>query len=123
MMKILSAPAEKIALIDEILMGKSQDHADGQKVNNRLLSIRESCQYLNVRYTKLYRIIKDGLLDVVDATGGKMIREESLSEYAHGLRKPTPEVLARRAAANAARRERYQNRPGARNAPSTGHIA
>lgn len=78
-----------------------------QEQNIRLLTITEACRMLNVNYPKMYRIMNDGLLDVVAATGKRMIREESLIEYSKGLRNPSPEVLARREARNALRRRQY----------------
>ena len=40
--------------------------------------------------------------------GRRLVKEESLYELANGLRQPSAEVLARREARNAARREEYR---------------
>ena len=105
--KIFHATEDVLDKVDAILEGRD---AQGCSLsgNVRLLTITEAARLLGIRYSRIYRIIGDGLLDVVDATGRRMVRESSVIEYSKGLRRPSPEVLARRAARNAARREEYR---------------
>ena len=105
---LLKATPETLARIDEILEGK--DILQSKVEHTRLLSIAEACGFLGWSYPKLRRAIADGLLDVVTATGRRLVREESLYELASGRRQPSAEVLARRAERNAARREEYRRR-------------
>ena len=103
---LLKATPETLARIDEILEGKDLPQAKAE--HTRLLSIAEARGFLGWSYPKLRRAIADGLLDVVTATGRRLVREESLYELASGRRQPSAEVLARRAERNAARREEYR---------------
>ena len=106
MEKLLKASPEMLEKIDEILEGK--DFPQAERKHMRLLTIAEACAFLGWSYPKLRRAIADGLLDVVTATGRRLVREESLYELASGRRQPSAEVLARRAERNAARREEYR---------------
>lgn len=106
MEKLFKASPATLARIDEILEGK--DLLQSKVEHTRLLSIAEACAFLGWSYSKLRRAIDDGLLDVVSATGQRLVREESLYELASGRRQPSAEVLARRAERNAARREEYR---------------
>lgn len=103
--KILHASPEVLAMIDAILEGKSETKPQG---HTRLLTMKESRTLLGWTYSKLRRAVGDGLLDVVDATGRRLVKEQSLYELANGIRQPSPEVVARRAKRNAARREEYR---------------
>ena len=106
MAAILTASPEVLKRIDEILEGKDV----GQKTDEhtRLMTIAEARRFLGWSYPKIKRAIDDGLLDVVEATGSRLIKEESLYELSAGRRQPSAEVLARREARNAARREEYR---------------
>lgn len=105
--KVIDAPDEVLAKIDAILEGR--DEQGGKKPENvRLLTIMEAARMLGIRYSKIYRMMGDGLLDVVDATGRRMIRESSVIEFSKGERHPSKDVLERREARNAARREEYR---------------
>lgn len=108
MEKLLKASPETLARIDEILEGKNLPQAKVE--HTRLLSIAEARGFLGWSYPKVRRAIADGLLDVVSATGRRLVREESLYELASGHRQPSAEVRARREARNAARREEYRRR-------------
>ena len=105
MEKLLKATPETLARIDEILEGKDPQ---AKAEHTRLVSIAEARGFLGWSYPKVRRAIADGLLDVVTATGRRLVREESLYELASGRRQPSAEVLARRAERNAARREEYR---------------
>lgn len=107
MLKLLQAPEEVLAKIDAILEGRDEQPCDRPE-NVRLLPIMEAARRLGITYSKIYRIIGDGLLDVVDATGRRMIRESSVIEFSKGERHPSKDVLERREARNAARREEYR---------------
>jgi len=106
MAAMLAASPEVLEKIDAILEGR--DNSQSQTQHTRLLRIGEGCRFLGWSYSKMKRAIEDGLVDVADATGARLIREESLYELAEGRRKPSAEVLARREARNAARREAYR---------------
>ena len=108
MEELLKASPEKLAMIDEILKGKGSPQ--GKVEHMRLMTIAQAGAFLGWNYSKVRRAIIDGLLDVVDATGRRLVREESLYELAEGRRRPSAEVLARREAKNAARREEYRRR-------------
>jgi len=73
-----------------------------------LVTIAEARAFLGWSYPRMRRAMVDGLVDVVTATGRRLVKEESLYELANGLRRPSAEVLARREARNAARREEYR---------------
>ena len=107
MEKLLKASPEALEMIDAILDGRNVPQA---KERTRLMTIAEARAFLGWSYPKIRRAIADGLLDVVDATGRRLVKEESLYELANGTRQPSAEVLARRAARNAARREEYRRR-------------
>lgn len=107
MLKLLQAPKEVLAKIDAILEGRDEQPCDRPE-NVRLLPIMEAARRLGITYSKIYRIMKDDLLDVVDSTGRRMVSEASVIAFAKGLRSPSPEVLAQREARNAARREEYR---------------
>ena len=107
MEKLLKASPEALEMIDAILNGKDILHA---KEHTRLMTIAESRAFLGWSYPKMRRAIADGLIDVVTATGQRLVKEESLYELASGRRQPSAEVLARRAERNAARREEYRRR-------------
>ena len=106
MIGIQKATVDQRKRIEAVLQGENIG-LEADK-NNRLLTIMEACCYLHVNYPKFRRIMQDGLVDVVDATGRRMVREASVIEFSKGLRKPSAEVLARREARNAARREEYR---------------
>ena len=106
MIELQKATVDQRRRIEAVLQGRDPDSESDE--NNRLLTIMEACCYLHVNYPKFRRIMHDGLVDVVDATGRRMVREASVIEFAKGLRKPSAEVLARREARNAARREEYR---------------
>ena len=108
MEKLLKASPETLEKIDKILEGKDMSHESTR--HTRLMTIGESREFLGWSYAKVRRAIADGLLDVVEATGRRLVKEESLYELANGLRQPSDEVLARRAERNAARREEYRRR-------------
>lgn len=72
------------------------------------MTIMDACRYLNVGYQKFYRAMGDGMVDVVRVNNRRMVREQSVMEMSRGLRRPTPEAVARREAKNAARREAYR---------------
>ena len=105
---LLKASPETLARIDDILERKDLPQAKAE--HTKLLSIAEARGFLGWSYPKVRRAIADGLLDVVTATGRRLIKEESLYELASGRRQPSTEVLARRAERNAARREEYRRR-------------
>lgn len=107
MEKLLKASPEALEMIDAILDGRNAPRA---KERTRLMTIAESCAFLGWSYPKMRRAIADGLVDVVTATGRRLVKEESLYELASGRRQPTVEVLFRREARNAARREEYRRR-------------
>ena len=108
MEKLLKASPEMLEKIDGILEGKCCQQTEVRHM--RLLTMSEAAAFLGWSYAKLRRAIADGLLDVVTATGRRLVREESLYELASGRRQPSAEVLARRAERNAARREEYRRR-------------
>lgn len=107
MLKLLQAPKEVLAKIDALLEGRDEQHRDRPE-NIRLLTIMEAARMLGITYSKIYRIMKDGLLDVVDSTGRRMVSEVSVIEFSKGQRHPSKDVLERREARNAARREEYR---------------
>ena len=110
MEKLLKASSETLEKIDKILEGKDMSCESAR--HTRLMTIGESREFLGWSYAKVRRAIADGLLDVVEATGRRLVKEESLYELTNGLRQPSDEVLARRAERNAARREEYRRRKG-----------
>ena len=105
MEKLLKASPEALEMIDAILDGRNVPQA---KEHTRLMTIAEARAFLGWSYSKMRRAMVDGLVDVVTATGRRLVKEESLYELANGLRQPSAEVLARREARNAARREEYR---------------
>ena len=107
MLKVIQAPGEVLAKIDAILEGR-EEQGGKQPGNVRLLTIMEAARMLGITYSKIYRIMKDGLLDVVDSTGRRMVSEVSVIEFSKGQRHPSKDVLERREARNAARREEYR---------------
>ena len=106
MEKLLKASPEILEKIDTILEGKDMSRESTKRT--RLMTIDEARGFLGWSYAKVRRAIADGLLDVVEATGRRLVKEESLYELTNGLRQPSDEVLARRAERNAARREEYR---------------
>ena len=104
---LAQASEEVLQRIDAVLEGHTEAGPSAQEVNNRLLTVMEACRYLNMGYPKFYRVMQDGLVDVVDATGRRLVREQSLVEFAQGLRHPSQEVLERRKVRNAKRCEEY----------------
>ena len=106
LMALAQASDDVLARVDAVLEGRDRSVLTGPE-NNRLMTVMDAARYLSISYPKIYRIMREGLLDVVDATGRRMVREQSVIEFSKGLRKPSSEVLARRAARNAARREEY----------------
>lgn len=107
MEKLLKASPEALEMIDAILDGRNVPQA---KEHTRLMTIAEARAFLGWSYPKMRRAMADGLVDVVTATGRRLVKEESLYELANGTRQPSAEVLARREARNAARREEYRRR-------------
>lgn len=107
MEKLLKASPEALEMIDAILDGRNVPPA---KEHTRLMTIAEARAFLGWSYPKMRRAIADGLVDVVTATGQRLVKEESLYELASGRRQPSAEVVARREARNAARREEYRRR-------------
>ena len=107
MEKLVKASPEQLEQIDAVLDGRMLPQA---KEHTRLMTIFEARSFLGWSYPKVSRAIADGLIDVVTATGRRLVKEESLYELASGHRQPTAEVLARREARNAARREEYRRR-------------
>ena len=107
MEKMLKASPEALEMIDAILDGRNIPQA---REHTRLVTIAEARAFLGWSYPKMRRAMVDGLVDVVTATGRRLVKEESLYELANGLRQPSAEVLARREARNAARREEYRRR-------------
>ena len=108
MEKLLKASPETLEKIDEILEGQNVPQENNEYT--KLMTIAEARTFLGWSYPKIRRAIKDGLLDVVDATGRRLVKEASLRELSSGRRQPSAEVLARREARNAARREEYRRR-------------
>ena len=107
LIKLAQAPEGVLMRVDAVLEGRDRSVLTGPE-NNRLMTVMDAARYLSISYPKIYRIMRDGLLDIVDATGRRMVREQSVIEFSKGLRKPSSEVLARRAARNTARREEYR---------------
>ena len=107
LMALAQASDDVLARVDAVLEGRDRSVLTGPE-NNRLMTVMDAARYLSISYPKIYRIMRDGLLDIVDATGRRMVREQSVIEFSKGLRKPSSEVLARRAARNTARREEYR---------------
>ena len=105
---LLKAAPETLEKIDEILEGKSILCTND--AHTKLMTIAESRAFLGWSYSKIRRAIADGLLDIVEATGRRLVKEESLYELASGRRHPSEEVLSRREKRNAARREEYRRR-------------
>ena len=109
LMALAQASDDVLARVDAVLEGRDRPVPDKAE-NNRLMTVMDAARYLSIGYPKIYRIMRDGLLDVVDATGRRMVREQSVIEFSKGLRKPSGEVLAWREARNAARREEYRRK-------------
>lgn len=107
MKAILDASADVLERIDAILEGRDRI-VQTEPENNRLMTVMDAARYLSISYPKIYRIMRDGLLDVVDATGRRMVREQSVIDFSKGFRTPSSEVLKRREERNAARREEYR---------------
>ena len=107
MEKMLKASPEALEMIDAILDGRNIPQA---REHTRLVTIAEARAFLGWSYPRMRRAMVDGLVDVVTATGRRLVKEESLYELANGTRQPSAEVLARREARNAARREEYRHR-------------
>ena len=107
MEKMLKASPEALEMIDAILDGRNVPQA---KEHMRLMTIAEARAFLGWSYPKMRRAMSDGLVDVVTATGRRLVKEESLYELASGRRQPSAEVIARHEARNAARREEYRRR-------------
>ena len=107
MKAVMCASPDVLKRIDAILEGGPKEQ---EEKHHRLLTIAEGRRFLGWSYPKIKRAIDDGLLDVVVAMGSRLIKEESLYELAEGRRQPSAEVLARREARNAARREEYRLR-------------
>lgn len=105
MEKLLKASPEALEKIDAILDGRNIPQV---REHMRLVTIAEARAFLGWSYPRMRRAMVDGLVDVVTATGRRLVKEESLYELANGLRQPSAEVLARREARNAARREEYR---------------
>jgi hypothetical protein len=107
MEKMLKASPEALEMIDAILDGRNIPQA---REHTRLVTIAEARAFLGWSYSRMRRAMADGLVDIVTATGRRLVKEESLYELASGCRQPSAEALARREARNAARREEYRRR-------------
>jgi len=105
---LMQATEDQLDKVDRILTGNDVPVRVEGEVNLRLLTVMDACRRCKISYPKMNRIMNDGLVDVVGATGRRMITEASLIDFCQGRRKPTPEVMARRNARNAARREQYR---------------
>lgn len=107
LMALARATEDQLMRIDLVLTNRDPVKNEIEE-NLRLLTIKDACKRSNLSYPKVYRAMNDGLLDTVNATGRRMITEASLLDFCRGVRRPSAEVLARRAARNAARREAYR---------------
>ena len=107
MERLLKASPEALEMIDAILDGRNRSQGNE---HTRLMTMAEARAVLGWSYSRLRRAIVDGLVDVTTATGRRLVKEESLYELASGRRQPSAEVIARREARNAARREEYRHR-------------
>ncbi len=109
MAAILAASPEVLARVDAILEGRDQPEEMGNE-RTKLFTMGEACKYIGWSYSKLYRAIKDGLLTPCSPMGNVMLREQELYELSLGVRCPSAEVLARREARNAVRRQQYKEK-------------
>lgn len=111
--RIATASQEVLERIDAILEGRDLRPEPEKKPNFRLLSVAEACEMLNMKYPTFHRAMKAGCFDLVTATGKTLIRQESVEEFAAGLRKPSQKALEARQERAARMREEYRSRTAA----------
>jgi len=113
MAAILTATPDVLRRVDEVLEGRESNPRDDCE-DGQLVSITNACKRTGQNYSWVYRRIQDGVLDVIDVSGRRLITKRSLDELLQGKRQPSEEAVKRRAERNAARRAEYERRKGTR---------
>lgn len=85
MRSIFNADKDTLKRIAEVLSGEEERCRDNQKeIETRLLTQAEAAKRLNVSTTSIWRLIKEGRLQVVDVRGRRRVRLSSLIRYSQG---------------------------------------
>lgn len=85
MRSIFNADKDTLKRIAEVLSGEEERCRDNQKeIETRLLTQAEAAKRLNVSTTSIWRLIKEGRLQVVNVRGRRRVRLSSLIRYSQG---------------------------------------
>jgi len=82
---LFNADDNTLNKVKDILSGKQGDKQNEPKeVETRLLTQAEAAKRLNVSTTSIWRLIKEGRLEVVNVRGRRRVRLSSLIRYSQG---------------------------------------
>ena len=85
MQRILAAPQKTLARIDEILTGEDTTPAPVEK-ENRLVTYAEAARRTGLSRVTIYRLVRNGRLDVVPLSGVNRITLQSVNDLVAGNR-------------------------------------
>ena len=79
---LLDAPDEKLAKIDDILLGrKSADPKTARMTNLKTFSVTEAAKQLNLCRKSVYKLIKSGLLKTIPFGNRFRIANNAIEDY------------------------------------------
>ena len=86
MQAVISATPAKRRELERVLRGETTTKKDGDKEDNRLVSISAAARLLGLSRNSTYRLIQTQRLDVVELSGSRRVTMKSIKDFASGLR-------------------------------------
>ena len=96
---VITATPAKRRELERVLRGETTTNTDGDKNENRLVSISAAARLLTLGRSTLYKLISTGRLDTVDLNGCKRVTMRSIHAFIKGER-PANEKTAELVAAS-----------------------
>jgi len=86
MQAVITATPAKRRELERVLRGETTTNTDGDKSENRLVSISAAARLLALGRNTVYRLIETGRLDTVDLNGSRRITMRSIRQFIDGKR-------------------------------------
>ena len=103
LLKIATADARTLARVDAVLAGDDTATPMFRDEDCRTTTFTGAARWLACSRMSVYKLVKEGRLDVVTLAGVNRIRVASIVDFVNGKRPPDPATLER-IAANARKR-------------------
>ena len=95
LLKLATADARTLARVDAVLTGDDTATATFRDEDCRTVTFTDAARWLACSRMSIYKLVRQGRLDVVEMCGVRRIRVQSIVDFANGKRPPDPATLER----------------------------